>query len=219
MDSHSDFLEIVILGAIAAFLIYRLVSALGQRSGFEQPRSKTIFDQPDAAAEDAQGETILTLEEIEAEAVPEPFRQQIDQLKKLDRDFSWTEFMEGATSAYEMVIEAFAKGDTDTLAHLLSKEIYTDFLEAIRARETEGKTLQTTLIRIAALECEKIEIKGAEVSVQLRYVTEQTHVMRNSKRVVIEGSSQQVEEIIDVWTFARHMRAANPNWMLVAIED
>ncbi|MCE2951354.1 MAG: Tim44/TimA family putative adaptor protein [Alphaproteobacteria bacterium] len=218
MDSHSDFLEILILGAIAVFLIYRLVSTLGQRSGYEQPRSKTIFDMPEEATPEGPKESLLMNEDQKNEEVPDAFKKEIDQLKKIDRDFSWTGFMEGATAAYEMVIEAFAKGDTDTLSHLLSKDVYSDFAEAIKARETEGKTLQTTLIRIVSVECEKIEINGAEVSVQLRYVSEQTHVMRNNKGVVIEGSSQQVEEIIDVWTFARHMRAANPNWTLVAIE-
>lgn len=220
MDSHSDFLEILILGAIAAFLIYRLVSALGGRSGFEQPPTTRSF-MDDKAAQDETMPQDIPYKDVpdEDENIPADWHDQIAQIKKTDPSFSWKDFLEGATSAYEMILAAFAKGDKETLKELLSNEIYAEFAGAIDEREAQEQVLQTTLIRMGDLLCEDITQKGTQISIRLRFVTEQTHVVRNKKGTVIEGSSQQVEEIVDIWTFSRDARASNPNWTLVETEN
>lgn len=220
MDSHSDFLEILILGAIAAFLIYRLVSALGGRSGFEQPPTKRSFAQDKAAQDDFELQDVPYKDILnEDEDIPTDWRDQVAQIKKTDPAFSWKDFLEGATSAYEMILAAFAKGDKETLKELLSKEMCAEFVGAIDERELEGKVLQTTLIRMGEITCEDIAQKGAQVSIRLRFMTEQTHVIRSKKGTIIEGSPQQVEEIVDIWTFSRNLRASNPNWTLVETEN
>lgn len=220
MDSHSDFFEILILGAIAAFLIYRLVSALGQRSGFEQPPTTRSFMEETAPQEDLAFQDIPYKDILEKEDdIPADWHDQITDIKKSDPSFSWKEFLDGASNAYEMILEAFAKGDTNTLKALLSKEIYTEFANAIQQREQEGKVLQTTLIRMGEITCEDISQKGTQVSIRLRFMTEQTHVIRSNKGTILEGSPQQVEEIVDIWTFSRNVRANNPNWILVETEN
>lgn len=220
MDSHSDFFEILILGAIAAFLIYRLVSALGQRSGFEQPPTTRSF-MDEKMAQDDMAFQDLSYKDIQdkEEDIPADWHDQIAEIKKLDPSFTWKDFLDGASNAYEMILEAFAKGDKETLKQLLSKEIYAEFTNAIEERELEEKVLQTTLIRMGEITCEDISQKGTQVSIRLRFMTEQTHVIRNKKGTILEGSPQQVEEIVDIWTFSRNLRAGNPNWTLVETEN
>lgn len=219
MDSQSDFLELVILGAIAAFLIYRLVSTLGQRSGFEQPRTPS----PRSAAPDEPmplDAQYTDFEEVPVEeaSVPKEHKAAIDAIKAVDRDFLWSDFMEGATSAYEMVLEAFAKGDLATLKQLLAKDVYTDFAAAIKEREAKGHVLQTTLVRVGDITCENVSQQGALTSIRLRFATEQTHVVRDKKGAIVEGNPQLVEEIVDIWTFNRNLKSKNPNWTLVEVE-
>lgn len=220
MDSQSDFLELVILGAIAAFLIYRLVSTLGQRSGFEQPRTPTTRPQPqeDPSANDV-GYTDFEEVPIKEENLPKEHKSAIEAIKAMDPSFMWRDFLDGATSAYEMIIEAFAKGDLETLKHLLSKDVYTDFAAAIKERDEKGHVLQTTLVRLSDTSCENVSQQGSLTSIVLRFVTEQTHVVRDKKGTILEGDPKLVEEIIDTWTFSRNLKSKNPNWTLVEVDN
>ena len=54
----------------------------------------------------------------------------------------------------------------------------------------------------------------AELSV--RFVGEMIVATRDAEGNVVEGDPKAARKQRDVWTFARHMGAADPNWQLVA---
>jgi predicted lipid-binding transport protein (Tim44 family) len=45
-----------------------------------------------------------------------------------------------------------------------------------------------------------------------------TSVVRNADGQVVEGDPNEIKRQRDVWTFARHMGASDPNWELVATD-
>lgn len=220
MSSESDFLEIIILGAIAAFLIYRLVSTLGQNSGFQQPIHKE--NPTDVMKAKLQSVTqknendFSESAENQEDGIPDDLQEGISFLKKNDPNFSLKSFLDGATNAYEMIVKAFAEEDLETLKNLMDKKVYADFKKAIEDRQQRKMTLETTIIRLVDVRAEKIEKEGSRAAIAVTFVTEQNHLLKDESGQISEGSPRQIEEVTDVWTFAKSLRSQNPNWSLVA---
>lgn len=221
MGLESDLLEIVILGAIAVFLVFRLVSTLGHHSGFQQPLHKknlgdVVTPPAGAPASGRQKEEAVLSQETVA-SLPEHLQEGAALLKKYDPSFSVKAFLEGATTAYEMVLQAFSKEDLETLKSLMDKSLLADFQEAIEGRQAKNLTLETTLIRMCDVRADSIQ-KGAgnKVLITVTFVTEQNHLLKNQEGDLVEGSPRQTEEVTDTWTFAKSLRSKNPNWTLVA---
>ncbi len=242
--SDGTFIEIVILAAVAAFFILKLRSVLGKRTGHENRPDYDPFSQgedrgaegksdggddkviqlPDRGAGDRRGAKPLEAEEVleaaEAETAEEladsPLAAGITQIKLADRDFDPRQFVAGARSAFEMIIGAFAAGDVKTLRPLLANEVYDDFSGAIKEREENKETLETTLIGITSAEIIEAEMQQKTAFVTVKFVSEQVNVTHDSEGRIVEGDPNHVAKVTDLWTFARNTRSRDPNWALVA---
>jgi predicted lipid-binding transport protein (Tim44 family) len=53
----------------------------------------------------------------------------------------------------------------------------------------------------------------------VRFVGEQTYIVRNKAGEIVEGSPREIKKTRDTWTFARAMGSDDPNWQLVATGD
>ena len=115
-----------------------------------------------------------------------------------------------------MIVASFADGDAKTLRPLLSNDVFEDFAGAIREREEQNQTLETTLVGIKEAEVEEAELQGRTAFVTLRFVSEQINVIKDSEGRIVEGDPSEVTQITDIWTFARNTRSRDPNWTLVA---
>ncbi len=153
----------LVLAAIALMVVWRLRSVLGQRTGTERPPidpyaprrpngaapvetgSGKILEFPSSKEEQAKKP------EVDAEPKPpvwtgyataaSPVAAGFEKLVQADPAFSPREFLEGAKLAYEMIVEAFAKGDKPALKNLLSKEVFDGFSKAIDSRSQAGEKL------------------------------------------------------------------------------
>ena len=123
-------------------------------------------------------------------------------------------FLDGAKSAYGVILEAFWKGDKDTLRQLTDDDVYDSFAGAIDAREAAGETLDNRLIRIEDATVRSAELDGRTARIAVLFVADIAAVTRDSDGTVIAGSLDDAIESRDVWTFSRHVGAANPNWIL-----
>jgi predicted lipid-binding transport protein (Tim44 family) len=224
MESSFPFLEIVLFAMVAGFLILRLRSVLGRRTGHERRRPDPITAR--TAAEEAR-DNIVPLpdrgrpREREEEEAPSSVADAgalagIAQIRSADRSFEPSEFVTGARRAFEMIVEAFAKGDSNTLRPLLSDEVFAQFDGAIRAREEARQTLTTTLVGIREAEIVDAALEGRTAQVTLRFLSEQINVTRDSEGRVVEGDPSAVTAVTDIWTFARNTASRDPNWVLVA---
>lgn len=212
------FVEILIFAMIAAFLVYRLRSVLGRRTGEERQRPNPFTARPNN-----QPDNVVAMPNRERpvpNAAPSPdepvsLATALEQIKAADPSFDEKYFLQGARGAFQMIVEAFAKGDTATLRPLLSDEVYDNFARAVRERQAAGETLETRIETITDADVVEARMDGRTALVTVKFVSEQMNVVRNSAGAVVDGDPNSVIEAVDVWTFARNTRAGDPNWALV----
>ena len=164
---------IVLLAMIAAFLGMRLYSVLGKRTGHEQepvlPRERAAAS-PVRLDEKDGSQAVVAAPADTSGLVYEPAAEAgLRQLLATDRNFDAGRFMEGAEAAYRMILEAYWKGDRDTLRDLCDDDSYDAFAEAIAAREARGETLDNRLVGIDSAKITAVELNRGEARVTVRY--------------------------------------------------
>ena len=212
-------LQLAVLGVIALFVILRLRSVLGTRTGFEPPQGVT----PKAANKSAKP----TLEVIEG-GIDRDISDHVDvgsssgkalaHMKKAEPSFSVTEFIGGASQAYEMILIAFEEGDRDGLRPFLADDVYESFDAVIAEREAAGLSVDATFAGLRDIKLTEAEYdwRTKEGEITLLLVAELSAVVTNAKGKVVEGDKAKVKRQKDVWTFAREMGSDDPNWLLIA---
>ena len=102
-----------------------------------------------------------------------------------------------------------------TLKNLLSSEVFAGFEQAISQRNSEGQTLQETLVGISKAEVVEAYMDGRDANVTVKFVSEQISALLDSDGTVVDGDPTKVVEATDFWTFSRPAKSRNPNWLLV----
>lgn len=226
MGEGLQFIDILIFAMIAAFLVYRLKSVLGRRHGEERQRPNPYAPRPGQQASRAEGrpaDNIIPMPERAPAAdaglrVPEGPRslaESIALVRSADPSFDEKQFLEGARMAFQMVVGAFAAGDTATLRPLLSDEVYGNFAAAIEERRRRGEVLETRIEQIADADVADADLSGRTALITVRFVSNQVNVTRATDGSVVDGDPDQAEEVVDLWTFARNTQSRDPNWTLV----
>jgi predicted lipid-binding transport protein (Tim44 family) len=237
MQDSFDITTLIFI-VLAIFVIWRLRSVLGQKTGNEQPPFDPLSrrDAPlrpgNATAE--PDHNVVRLPGANgarpaAEVQPSdrwkgiaeagtPMAQALDGIARVEPNFDAANFLEGAKAAYEMIVTAFAQGDRKTLKDLLSKEVYEGFERAITERERRGERVETTFVSIDKSEMAGAELQGKTAQIVVRFLSQLITVTRDASGTVVDGSSDQVAEVTDVWTFSRILGSRDPNWLLVATE-
>jgi predicted lipid-binding transport protein (Tim44 family) len=227
MSGGYQFLDIILFALVAAFLILRLRSVLGRRNGHQGPtndpfdsasrREKTdekVVRLPDRSEKPA--ETGPTINDEIAAREGTPLEVGLTQIRVADPKFNINEFQSGSRMAFEMILTAFAAGDTATLKNLLSPEVFGNFSQSIREREQAGETMETTLVGIKSSDVVEAYMAGQTAHVTIKFVTQQINVMRDKDGEIVDGDLSTINDVTDFWTFARDTRSSDPNWMLVA---
>ena len=209
--------EIVILAMIAAFLGLRLYSVLGRRAEHEDEPVPTRFER----GENAAAPRAVTAPAADAPRVsreiagyPPAIEQGLREISTADRRFDLITFLEGAKSAYAMVLEAFWRGDKDELKQLCDDDVYQSFAGAIDAREKAGETLDHRLIRIEDTVVHTASLQGRTARIAVRFTADIAAVTRDKDGNVVAGSLDDAIESIDVWTFSRDVSSPDPDWLL-----
>ena len=211
-------IDLVLLGMVAAFLVLRLRSILGKRSGFERP---PMPQQPQQAVPSAGGPIADGRAEPapgKAAVLPDPDSatgQVLTAMRGIDRTFDPTGFLVGAERAFRMIVAGFAAGDRPTLRSLLADDTYLAFEGAIAARETAGHTQSSEIRSIETMTIEAATLRGSVADVTVRILSDQLSLTRDKDNVIKVGA-EAVTEITDLWTFERDLRQQDPTWRLVA---
>ena len=212
-------LEIVLLAMVAAFLGLRLYSVLGRRAEHEEESIPQRFDAGENGAAQprapqAQPAVAASPQAVEIEGIMPAVERGIREITAADSRFDLAAFVEGARGAYQMILEAFWKGDRETLRELCDDDVYSGFVAAIDAREAAGETLENSLIRIEETRVHSAALDGRLARVAVLFVADIAAVTRDKDGNVIAGSLDDAIESRDVWTFTRNVAARDPNWML-----
>ena len=209
------FVDILIFAIIAIFLGLRLRNILGSRDGYEQSpeemgQRQVMQQTPDN--DDESDEGMKKVVPIRPAALS---GSGISAIKKADPSFQEDQFMQGAASAFAMVLTAFAEGDLSQLRRLLGYDLFNEFSDAIRERNAENESLSLVIDEIEDVQILDGEMADGIASVTVRFVSKQTRRLFDGDGNEIVDDASLNEAVIDVWTFERDTQIADPNWKLV----
>ena len=184
-----EFFDIIIFAAIAAFIIYRLRSVLGKRTGFEK---KTQSPQTTQRQEAEEVRKIPSLLDNEI---------KLEEIYKKVNNFNHKQFLEGAKKAFEIIITSFNNGDKKTLKDLVSNEVYTAFEKAINEKNNNPSSQFYSLV---IDKVEEAKVEGNTISISLNFISEQ--MLNNDEGKIIKNK--------DTWTFEKPINSSSPKWIL-----
>lgn len=220
MGDFPHYADIILFAMIAAFLVLRLRSVLGRRTGNERRRDMFIR-QADQARE-----RVVALGQRRpatpmpppppAEARPASVAAGLARIRGADGGFDPAEFLEGARGAFGIIVEAFAAGDKDRLRPLLSDEVFGRFATAIDERKAAGETMETRIVSVGELDISEAGLEGKTARVTVKLVTAQINILRGHDGSIVDGDPGKPVEKTDFWSFTRDTRSPDPNWVLVA---
>lgn len=223
MGDLPHYFDIILFAMVAAFLILRLRSVLGRRTGHER-RPDALKPHPVERTGDKAGNNVVPLGARSAAAElplatgkpPDAVAAGLEQIRSADPAFDPAGFLEGARMAFEMIVAAFAAGDKTQLRPLLSDDVYKPFSDAITEREAAGETLETRILRLKSIDIAEAALVGRMARVTVKFVTDQINVLRAHDGSIVDGHPEEPTEKIDFWTFVRDTRSSDPNWVLTA---
>ena len=186
-----QFFDIIIFAVIAVFIIYRLRSVLGKRTGFQKNINQQEFVKKETTPDEL---TIPQLKENE---------QKLEAVYKKVNSFNHKEFLEGAKKAFEIIITAFNKGDKGTLKNLVSKDVYNAFEGAINSGSNNPNSQFYSLV-IDGIEDAKVE--GGKISIAVNFTSEQ----------ILSDNEDSIVKNKDTWVFEKPESSTGPAWLLVS---
>ena len=236
-----EFLDLttLITIAIAVFILLRLRSVLGQRTGHQNPKdymdrrsrqespreNQPVTDNVVTLPKrDGKGNVEVeqkgqTVQEIDLIAKPRTkLNKGLKDILAADPQFSPNEFLNGANMAYEMIVNAFADGDKRSLRNLLSNEVYKGFETVINDRATNGETVKSSFVGIDSSEIRAAEVIDGIASLTVRFESQIVSATYDNNDKLIDGDENEVVRVTDIWTFSRDTKSRDPNWKLVATE-
>lgn len=241
MQNAFDFSTIIFV-CLAVFVIWKLRSVLGQKTGSEQPPPElNRTEQPPEGRRDswsnqsgaprADNDQVITLPprspapEVDRDRwkgiteIGTPLADTLDRMAGLEPSFDAKGFLDGSRVAYEMVVTAFANGDRNQLKNLLTPEVYGGFEQALKEREARGEKVETTFVAIDKSTLEDAELIGRDARLTVRFQSKLITVTRDASGNVVDGSPDSVTDISDIWTFSRTLGNNDPTWLLAATES
>ena len=184
-----QFFDIIIFAAIAAFIIYRLRSVLGKRTGYEKP---SINKKPEPKETKQEIVEIPSLLDSEL---------KLEKVYKKVSNFDHKQFLDGAKKAFEIIITAFNNGDKKTLKNLVSKDVYLAFEKAID-QKTNNPSSQFYSLIIDSVE--EAIVENNLISISINFISEQ--MLNNDEGKIIKNK--------DTWTFEKRVNSSSPIWTL-----
>ncbi len=197
MSNSFGYIDIILLGMIAGFIILRLRSILGRKTGHESKVYSNFSERK------------FNLPKNDSK----PLKQNYEILEGKDKK----EFLTGAEIAYETILTSFSKGDLKKLKTLLTSTMNNNFSGAIEARNKEKITSEFTFIGFKESSVEKYEKVKDDLYATVKFVAEVISVKKDKNDKIIEGNSDKVKFVTDVWKFTRNINNKNPNWYLAEI--
>ena len=232
----------IVFAIVAIVVIWKLRSVLGERNGLEKPPRSPFFGRDAGSGPAARPANppngqppgnVVRLPGVAAPPTPpadpnrwrgfaepgSPVSNALDAIAAADPTFSAGPFLDGAKTAYEAIVTAFAAGERKTLQNLLSREVYDGFNTALIDREKRKERLTTTFVSMDDATFEAAALEGSMARVTVRFRSKQVSATHGADGKLTDGSPDRIVDMNDIWTFARDVKSRDPNWKLVATES
>src|SRR5438132_12410360 len=168
MGEFQQYFDIILFAMVAGFLVLRLRSVLGRRTGNE--RRRDLFPRRAAPASSDNVATLVEPDKHSARRaddgpVADVVAEGLSRIRRADPSFDPSHFLEGARAAFEMIVAAFANGDKAALRPLLSDEVFQQFAGAMDERAAAKETLETRILRLDNSDIVEAELLGRNAQV------------------------------------------------------
>ena len=197
MSNNFGYIDIILLGMIAGFIILRLRSILGRKTGHESKIYPGF----------AEKEFSMPKQETKVQ------KKNLEILEGKDKK----EFLRGAEIAYESILTSFATGDLIKLKALLSPSMFSNFSDAIKVRNKENIKSEFTFIGVKESSVEKYEKIKDNLFATIKFVAEVISIKKDKENKIIEGNPDKIKFVTDSWKFTRNIKQKDPNWYLSEI--
>lgn len=208
--------EIIFLALVSLYLLYRLWSVLGQETEEDkQRREKNI---PSNIEEEKAIELLSHSASDDSSMLnlSPGVKSGLSILLEADSKFNLNHFINGAKSAYAMIIKAFTTGDKETLKLLLTKKVYAQFENVIDSWVENKLSIETEIETIQKVDIDTIELNGMQASIAVRFKSSQIRVTYDEAKTIIDNPARISTSVTDIWTFTRRIDSNDPNWYLAA---
>jgi len=210
---------VVLLAMVAGFLALRLYMVLGKRTGHEQVLPKPAEERAPVTPLPRPIEVAQEPREIANRNIDPRAEAGLRSIVAAEPGFDVGQFLEGAQSAYRMILEAYWKGDEDTLAWLVDDEVRSAFADAIAERAAAGHVLDNRLVSIERAIIADASLDGKLARITVRFDADIAAVTRDADGNLVAGSMSDAVETHDVWTFSRTLKSSDPNWKLADTDE
>lgn len=212
-------LFVVLLAMVAGFLALRLYMVLGKRTGHEQVLPKPAEERAPVTSLPRPIEVSQEPREIANRNIDPRAEAGLRSIVSAESAFDVGQFLEGAQSAYRMILEAYWKGDEESLAWLVNDDVRGAFAEAIAERAAAGHVLDNRLVSIERAMISDASVDGKLARITVRFDADIAAVTRDADGNLVAGSMSDAVETHDVWTFARTLKSSDPNWKLADTDE
>ncbi len=204
MQNSFPYIDILIFGVIAIFLIFRLKNILGTKTGFEETNVNK-------KNEDKQFTNVVPLKSNKDDVVD----LELKKILSIDPNFDVNDFLSGSKNFFGMVLESFVSGNLENIKEFTKSSVFKSFKTAIDERNKEQETLIIDLKSIKENKITRATITKTSIKLNVIFETFQIRALMDKKDQVIDGDTDNEILVKDEWVFERKINDNNPNWTLV----
>ncbi len=204
MQNNFPYLDILIFGVIAIFLIFRLKNILGTKTGFEE----TNINKKN---QDKQFTNVVSIETKRSNSE----NIEIEKILEVDPKFNASDFLDGSKTFFEMVLNSFVSGNLDTIKDFIKPSVLKSFKVAIEERNKENEVLLIDLKSIQENKIIKSVITKSSIKINVRYESLQIRALMDKNEQIIDGDKEEAILVKDEWVYERKIKDENPNWTLI----
>tara|TARA_B100000212_G_C27281662_1_gene493357 strand:+ start:174 stop:803 length:630 start_codon:yes stop_codon:yes gene_type:complete len=204
MQNSFPYIDILIFGVIAIFLIFRLKNILGTKTGFEETNLNEN-------TKNKQFTNVVSLKTDKSDMDD----LDLNKILSIDPNFNVNDFLTGSKNFFRMVLESFVSGDLENIRSFTKPSVFKSFKAAIDERNKEQETLIIDLKSIKENKITKATITKTSIKLNVSFVSSQIRALMDKNDEIIDGSSKNEILVKDEWVFERKIEENSPNWTLI----
>jgi predicted lipid-binding transport protein (Tim44 family) len=204
MQNNLPYIDILIFGIIAVFLIYRLKNILGTKTGFEKSNINE-------KTQDKQFNNVVSLKSAKNDLN----NKELNDILNVDPNFNINDFLSGSKNFFKMVLESFVSGNLENIKNFTKPSVLKSFKTAIDERNSDQETLIIDLKSIKENKITKAKITKSSIKLNVIFETFQVRALLDKNDKIIDGDNENEILVKDEWVFEKKVNDNNPNWTLV----
>jgi len=204
MQDSFPYIDILIFGVIAIFLIFRLKNILGTKTGFEE----TNLNKKSQEKQFANVVPLKSNDNIEENS-------ELNKIYDVDPNFNLNDFLTGSQTFFKMVLESFVSGNLENIKNFTKPSVLKSFKVAIEDRDKEQETLIIDLKSIKHNTISKVNLTKSSIKINVKFESLQIRALMDKNDEIIDGDAEKEITVHDEWVFEKKSKDNNPNWTLI----